>query len=57
MTNEQIIKNYKECLNIIETHGFKNFKKWIEENKSGMNLSILTIATSIIAMFDILEKK
>lgn len=57
MTEKDIIKEYVENIYIIDTHGFLNFKKFIEEQKNNLSISQLTIATSIIAVFDLLEKK
>ena len=57
MTKEEIIKEYCDCLYIIDTQGFIKFKEWIEEQKNNLLISQLTIASSIIAVFDMLEKK
>lgn len=57
MTSEEIIKEYADCMYIIDTQGFIKFKELIEEQKNNLSVSQLTIASSIIAVFDILEKK
>lgn len=57
MSNEDIIKEYLNNIYIIETQGFPKFKELIEEEKNKLSISQLTIASSIIAVFDMLEKK
>ena len=57
MTSEEIIKEYVDCIYIIDTQGFVKFKELIEEQKNNLSVSQLTIASSIIAAFDMLEKK
>ena len=57
MSEKEIIKEYADCMYIIDTQGLLKFKEIIEEQKNNLSASQLTIATSIIAMFDILEKK
>lgn len=57
MTSEEIIKEYVDCIYIIDTQGFIKFKELIEEQKNNLSVSQLTIASSIIAVFDMLEKK
>lgn len=57
MTKEEILIEYCELLNIIDMHGIAKFKEWVEEYKNDLPLSNLTIASSIIAVLDILEKK
>ena len=57
MTNKDIIKEYLDSIYIIETQGFPKFKELIEEMKTNLSISQLTIASSIIAVFDMLEKK
>ena len=57
MTEKEIIKEYADCMYIIDIQGFVKFKELIEEQKNNLSISQLTIASSIIAVFDILEKK
>lgn len=57
MTNEEILNEYDEMLYEIDLHGIDEFKKFVEKNKDTMPMATLTIASSIIAMFDLLEKK
>ena len=57
MSNEDIIKEYLGSIYIIETQGYPKFKELIEEMKNNLSISQLTIASSIIAVFDMLEKK
>lgn len=57
MTKEEIIKEYVDCIYIIDTQGFVKFKELIEEQKNNLSISQLTIASSIIAVFDMIEKK
>ena len=57
MTKEDIIKEYLGCIHIIDTQGLLEFKKIIEEQKNNLSISQLTIASSIIAVFDMIEKK
>ena len=57
MTKDEILKEYVDMLYEINLHGIDEFKKWLEKNKHIMPMGVLTIATSIIAVFDLLEKK
>lgn len=57
MTKEEIIKEYNDQLRQIDTHNINEFKKWVERNEDIISIDVLTIACSIIAVFDILEKK
>ena len=57
MTYKEIVKKYVSMTYIIDTLGINEFKKLIEEDKNKMSVDELTIASSIIAVFDMLEKK
>lgn len=57
MTKEEIVKEYSNQLREIYMHDINEFKKWVEKNKDIMPMGVLTIASSIIAIFDMLEKK
>ena len=57
MTKKEIISDYLDILDVIITCGINDFKKWTDKNKDEMSISKLTIASSIIAVFDVLEKK
>ena len=57
MTKEEIVKEYSDQLREIYMYDINEFKKWVEKNKDIMPMGVLTIASSIIAIFDILEKK
>ena len=57
MTKEEIIKEYKDQLREIDMYNINEFKKWVERNKDIMPIDVLTIASSIIAVFDLIEKK
>ena len=57
MTKEEIVAVYLDILDVIATCGINDFKKWADKNKDEMHITKLTIASSIIAVFDILEKK
>lgn len=57
MTSEEIIKEYKNQLREIDMYNINEFKKWVERNKDIMPIDVLTIASSIIAVFDLIEKK
>lgn len=57
MTSQEIIKEYLGCIYTIDTQGFIKFKELIEEQKNNLSINQLTIASSIIAVFDMLEKK
>lgn len=57
MTKEEIIKVYKDQLREIDMHNINEFKKWVERNQDIMPIDVLTIASSIIAVFDLIEKK
>ncbi len=56
MTKEEIIKEYNDQLREIDIYNINEFKKCVERNKDIMPIDVLTIASSIIAVFDILEK-
>lgn len=56
MTSDDIISTYQNELKIIEEKGINWYKDYINEKRNDLPLSHLTIATSIIAMFDMLEK-
>ena len=57
MTKEKIIEVYVDILHVISLHGIDNFKKQLEKTKDKMSVGDLTIASSIIVVFDMLEKK
>lgn len=59
MTKEEIIKKYNEILSVIEIYGVDKLKETIEIEieKDIIQIHDLTIASSIIAVFDMLEKK
>ena len=57
MTSEEIIKEYNGQLREIDMYNINEFKKWVERNKDIMPIDVLTIASSIIAVFDLIEKK
>lgn len=57
MTKEEIIKEYSDQLREIYMYNINEFKKWVERNKDIMPIDVLTIASSIIAVFDLIEKK
>ena len=57
MSEKEIVGKYVDMTYIIDTHGIDEFKKMIEENKNKMTINELTIASSIIAVFDMIEKK
>ena len=57
MTKEEIIKEYSDQLRQIDTYDINEFKKWVERNKDIIPIDVLTIASSIIAVFDLIEKK
>lgn len=55
MSEKKILDAYKNALEMIEKNGLDYYKSYIDEN---MNISMneLTIATSIISAFEIIEK-
>lgn len=57
MTKEEIVKEYSDQLREIYMYDINEFKKWVEKYKDKMPMGVLTIASSIIAVFDMLEKK
>lgn len=57
MTKEEIIKKYNEILSVIEIYDVDKLKETIEIEKDIIQIHDLTIASSIIAVFDMLEKK
>lgn len=57
MTKEEILENYKNILATIEEKGIDWYKEYINEKKNDLPLSTLTIASSIIAVYDILGEK
>lgn len=59
MTREEIVKKYNEILSVIEIYGVDKLKETIEIEieKDIIQIHDLTIASSIIAVFDMLEKK
>lgn len=57
MTSEEIVKKYNEILSVIEIFGVDKLKETIEIEKDIIQIHDLTIASSIIAVFDMLEKK
>ena len=59
MTREEIVKKYNEILSVIEIYGVDKLKETIEIEieKDLIQIHDLTIASSIIAVFDMLEKK
>lgn len=57
MTKEEILNEYDEMLYEINSHDIDEFKKFVEKNKDTMPTAVLTIASSIIAVFDMIEKK
>lgn len=57
MTRQDIIITYLRELDTIRKKGIEWYKDYIDEKKNYLTLSDLTIASSIIAVFDILEKK
>lgn len=57
MTKEEIIKEYNDQLRQIDMHNINEFKKWVERNEDIISIDVLTIACSIIAVFEMLEKK
>lgn len=57
MTSEEIVAFYLDMLDVIATCGINDFKRGLDKNKDKLSISELTIASSIITVFDILEKK
>ena len=57
MTRQDIIFTYLRELETIRKKGIEWYKDYIDEKTNYLPLSDLTIASSIIAVFDILEKK
>ena len=57
MTRQDIIFTYLRELETIRKKGIEWYKDYIDEKKNDLPLSTLTLASSIIAVFDILEKK
>lgn len=57
MTKEEIVKEYIEMLHVIDISSVDEFKKFVEKNNNIMSIGDLTIASSIIAVFDMLDKK
>ena len=56
MTSLDIISTYQNELKIIGEKGINWYKGYINEKKNVLPISTLTIASSIIAVFDMLEK-
>ena len=56
MTSLDIITTYQNELEIIGEKGIKWYKDYINEKKNNLPISTLTIASSIIAIYDMLEK-
>lgn len=56
MTKEEIVKKYHEILSVIEIYDVDKLKETIEKDKDIIQIPDLTIACSIIAVFDMLEK-
>ena len=57
MTSLDIITTYQNDLEIISEKGINYYRGYIKKQKKKLSLDRLTIASSIIAVFDILEKK
>lgn len=57
MSKDRILENYKNILTTIEEKGIEWYKEYINEKKNDLPLSTLTIASSIIAVYDILGEK
>lgn len=57
MTSFDIICVYKRELETIRVKGIDWYKKYIDEVNNDLPMSTLTIASSIIAVFDILGEK
>ena len=57
MTNEEILSLYENALMLIRDKGVNWYKKYIKNQKKSLTLEALTIATSIIAVYDMIEKK
>ena len=57
MTKDEILKEYDYILSVINISGIDEYKKMIEKDKDIIPMGVLTIASSIIAVFDMLEKK
>ena len=56
MTRQDIIFTYLRELETIRVKGINWYKGYINEKKNVLPISTLTIASSIIAVFDMLEK-
>lgn len=56
MTSLDIINTYQNELEIIGEKGIKWYKDYINEKKNNLPISTLTIASSIIVIYDMLEK-
>lgn len=56
MSSLDIINVYQNELAVIKEKGIKWYKDYINEKKNDLPLSTLTIASSIIAIYDMLEK-
>ena len=56
MTRQDIIFTYLRELETIRKKGIEWYKDYIDEKKNYLPLSDMTIACSIIAVFDMLEK-
>lgn len=56
MTNEEILSLYENALMLIRDKGVNWYKKYIKNQKKSLTLEALTIATSIIAVYDMIEK-
>lgn len=56
MTSQDIIFTYLRELETIRVKGIKWYKGYINEKKNVLPISTLTIASSIIAIYDMLEK-
>lgn len=57
MTKEEILEKYKNILATIKEKGIEWYKEYINEKKNDLPLSTLTIASSIIAVYDIFGEK
>lgn len=57
MTKDEIFKAYESAFIIIGQKGIDWYKNYIDEKRNDLPLSTLTIATSIIAVYEILGEK
>ena len=57
MTKDEILKEYDYILSVINISGIDEYKKMIEKDKDIIPMGVLIIASSIMAVFDMLEKK